>query len=658
MPVRSDYVTGTITLTNGDANFTGTGTGWAAAGFKEGDTIFDVTGATEYMGVVNTITGPGAGTLTKAWEGPTLTTAYRMRYQPDGSRVPAQAAQLIEILGNGNLVAFAELDGSGGNLVPMFDGAGSMVLISKLSLTAGVDYDVQVDELADRAAYDGQLAGYSVLVSDIGDGRAAVYSKNSATAGDWSDPAFVTGPVGPMVTIEAGTTTTLAAGSPATVDVVPVAGGYEIDFGIPQGIQGIHGIPGPEGAGLEIDASGPFSERADYDTEAAGFVFLATDTGDLYIRETATAGVWSGAIPFQAPPSNIITTDGVGDGTAGPYTLVADPTGGSIVSVTVSGVTQYDYVIVADEITFGLSVPVGVPWQVKTVATLAVGTPNNDSVGADQIDGADAVAIRAKIGAGVGDVIGPAGGSTDNHVVLFDGTTGKLLKGGGILLTQTIAAQAEAQAGVENTKRMTALRTREAILAVAPRFDASQIITQTQKGQVAANIGQAWEQIGSRIVGSANQPSVVYTDLSAYVALRMRGNFRPVNSGVSVSLRVSSDNGATWFTTSIYSVSGFVSSGTAVTADSTTGTGLVFNAVGDIGNVYPIDCVIELSGFNKARRTHVKVEAGWVNSAASLEYTRLVRGRIETPTAMDAIQIFSSLGNFDINDFVLEGLRG
>ena len=55
---------------------------------------------------------------------------------------------------------------------------------------------VQVDELSDRDAYDDEDEGFSVLVSDVGDGRAAIYSKNSNASADWSDPAYVTGPSG------------------------------------------------------------------------------------------------------------------------------------------------------------------------------------------------------------------------------------------------------------------------------------------------------------------------------------------------------------------------------------------------------------------------------------------------------------------------------
>lgn len=237
MPAASDYVTGTISLTNGSSNFTGTSTGWLLAGFKEGDTIIDITGATEFMGVIATIDANGAGTLTKAWEGPTLVdVAYRMRYQPDGARVSAQARNLIELLGNGNVLALAGLSGSA-NQVPMFTGPGAMTLVPKTDLVSGAAYDVQVADLAARAAYDAQAEGYSVLVADTGDGRAAIYSKVSATSGDWSDPAYVTGPVGPAPVFAVTSTTTLDPGDDATFVVSPnvAEDGYDIEVGIPAG---------------------------------------------------------------------------------------------------------------------------------------------------------------------------------------------------------------------------------------------------------------------------------------------------------------------------------------------------------------------------------------------------------------------------------------
>lgn len=110
MAIKSDYISGTLTITQGSTTFTGTGTGWRSAAFNEGDTLIDITGATEYMGVIDSITGEASGTLTKPWEGPSLVNVpYRMRYQPDGARSTAQARNLIEILGNGKLESLASL---------------------------------------------------------------------------------------------------------------------------------------------------------------------------------------------------------------------------------------------------------------------------------------------------------------------------------------------------------------------------------------------------------------------------------------------------------------------------------------------------------------------------------------------------------------------
>jgi len=233
--VPSDYVTGTITLTNGSAAFTGTGTGWLAMMFRQGDLILDLPDAPEYIAIIDEVTTNTAGTLTRPWLGPTLTGAYRMRYQWDAGRVTAMSAFLREELGNGNLQAFAALVGSAGG-VPVFIGPGAMEVRPATDFVNGVAYNVQVDTLADRAAFDGQSEGFAVLVSDVGDGRSALYSKASNTVGDWTDPAYITGPEGGTPDIAAGTTTTLPPGTPANVDIVPDgSGGYLINFDIPAG---------------------------------------------------------------------------------------------------------------------------------------------------------------------------------------------------------------------------------------------------------------------------------------------------------------------------------------------------------------------------------------------------------------------------------------
>lgn len=270
-----DYVTGTITLTNGSPNFTGDGTGWLAAGFREGDTILGVEDNEGVVYVIESITDNDAGTLTQDWQGATGTYTYRMRYLSDGQRVTAQARQLIELLGNGNLQAVAGLPGTPQTLM-MFTGPGAMIEVPRTDLISGASYDVQVDTLSDRDAYDSADAGFAVLVADVGDGRAAIYSKVSNASGDWSDPAYVTGPVGPSPVVTVGSTTTGDPGTDADVSATPTVDGVELEFTIPAG----------EG----------FSSEGDYSGATAyvkGDVVL--DQGSSWVAKQATTG--------NAPPT-------------------------------------------------------------------------------------------------------------------------------------------------------------------------------------------------------------------------------------------------------------------------------------------------------------------------------------------------------------------
>lgn len=168
MTVLSDYVSGTISLTNGSVDFTGTGTGWLLAGFKEGDTIIDITGATEFMGVIASIDANAAGKLTKTWEGPTLVNApYRMRYQPDNARVSAQARNLIELLGSGTLQGLAALDGTGGDKLPYLTGPGTAA-VTGLSAFMRTLLD-DADQTTARATLDAQASLGFAPVNKAGD---------------------------------------------------------------------------------------------------------------------------------------------------------------------------------------------------------------------------------------------------------------------------------------------------------------------------------------------------------------------------------------------------------------------------------------------------------------------------------------------------------
>ncbi|EPE99545.1 hypothetical protein [Rhizobium grahamii] len=194
----SSYKDGTVSVATGSTAVTGTNTFWGTPG-GEGNPILpgDWFGVHKGYAIrIASIEGNGALTLANPWPGPPQTDEpYEVMLQSDNARMATSTRQLLQQLMNGNIAAFTGLNGEP-DTVPYFTGPGAMGLLTRQDLTQGVDYDVQVDTLADRAAYDLQVPGYAVLVSDIGDGRAAIYSKVTAASGDWSDPAYITGPRG------------------------------------------------------------------------------------------------------------------------------------------------------------------------------------------------------------------------------------------------------------------------------------------------------------------------------------------------------------------------------------------------------------------------------------------------------------------------------
>ena len=75
--------------------------------------------------------------------------------------------------------------------------------------------------------------------------------------------------------------------------------------------RGEKGDKGDAGNGLAFDASGPVSERAQYDAGAKGFVFFATDEGNFYVKNSATSADWSAAIPLRGATGPAIIADPV-----------------------------------------------------------------------------------------------------------------------------------------------------------------------------------------------------------------------------------------------------------------------------------------------------------------------------------------------------------
>ncbi|MBP2508086.1 hypothetical protein J2855_001721 [Agrobacterium tumefaciens] len=193
------YGDGTATVAVGSRTVTGTDTGWLTevAGLtpiKVGDKFGIHVGRPI---VIEQIISDTELLLADDWPGPAQTDApYKVELTSPTIAAVEAMRRLLASLSNGNLDSLSEIT-VGTDDIPIGIGPGVFGTINKAALVQGVEYDAWVANLAGRAAYNGAATGFSVLVIDIGDGRAALYFKNSATSGDWSAPSYITGPVGP-----------------------------------------------------------------------------------------------------------------------------------------------------------------------------------------------------------------------------------------------------------------------------------------------------------------------------------------------------------------------------------------------------------------------------------------------------------------------------
>ncbi len=81
----------------------------------------------------------------------------------------------------------------------------------------------------------------------------------------------------------------------------PDSGLYVSDSGFTDDIAlaiDIRGEQGIQGDPFTINASGLLSDRNTYDDQGAGFTYLATDTGDVYIKNSILSGDWGPPISF------------------------------------------------------------------------------------------------------------------------------------------------------------------------------------------------------------------------------------------------------------------------------------------------------------------------------------------------------------------------
>lgn len=228
---------GTSSVTNGSATVVFTGPTLSPLAVFPGAQV----SLGGYFAVIASITNTTSFVLTSPFTGTTgasvpTTINTISENESDIVTLNTRTADLIEDLlewdSLGNLASISPLTGTG---VLYQDATGAHSLVPKGDFTSGVETDGKANTIAQRnSLYGAQVAGFSVLVADTGDGRSAVYFKNTNALNDWSNPAYLTGEVGPTPVITASATT-LSPGSSATVTETPITGGINLDLGIPAG---------------------------------------------------------------------------------------------------------------------------------------------------------------------------------------------------------------------------------------------------------------------------------------------------------------------------------------------------------------------------------------------------------------------------------------
>lgn len=258
--MTTSYVAGTVSVSAGGRTVTGDGTAWLTANLAPG--LFALQDELGPVIPVEEVVSDTELLLYFEWPGETVSgAAYWLSYDTrDGQQTINNAVRLSEYvaqLNSDSLSAIASLSPSANKFIK-FTGAATATLVDENEIIAGGGgkADVQVPTLADRDAYDGEAAGFTVLVSDIGDGVAAMYTKRSAASGDWAGPARYTGPKG-----DTGPQGPIGDTGPQGERGLTGSQGSEG----PQGQQGIQGPKGdtgdtgPQGQTGETGPAGPFT---------------------------------------------------------------------------------------------------------------------------------------------------------------------------------------------------------------------------------------------------------------------------------------------------------------------------------------------------------------------------------------------------------------
>lgn len=199
------YTSGTISLVNGSAVITGIDTAWKTALIVGGTVHVEAEGnplpilPDDSAGVSEHPITDTEMTAAIKWQGATGT--YKYALVRENTYTTAQAAnadkiaELLRRLNHPTIAAIAGVQGEQDHLI-LLTGPSTATIIPRTALIQGIESDATVEAPANLVTYDGEAAGFIVLVSNAGNQRAALYFKRSATAGDWAGPAFLTGDKG------------------------------------------------------------------------------------------------------------------------------------------------------------------------------------------------------------------------------------------------------------------------------------------------------------------------------------------------------------------------------------------------------------------------------------------------------------------------------
>lgn len=364
MTLPTWYDAGTVSVAGSSTTVTGINTLWGGDAIMTGDLFCDPAQPLVPPQRIKQVVSDTELELLAPWPGSAMTDAsYEIRYVGIIERSTSQTRRVLEQLGE-----------------------------------VSAYYDVQVDTLADRDAFDARPAGFRVLVSDVGDGRAAIYSKASSVEADWTDPAMFSGPIGLTPEVTVGAVTTGDPGTEADVTATPVEGGVELDFTIPAG----------EGFSAEGDYDGgtAYAKGDVVQQMGSSWIALQATTGNAPPSLPTTSNAyWQLLARAGNDGAGTVTTISGGDGISVDTSDPTDP----VVSLDIMGesvktanytlvAADYGGTFIADdtdpiEFAFEAAATLGAKWWV-IVKNIGTGDLTLNPDGSETINGLDDLVVK------------------------------------------------------------------------------------------------------------------------------------------------------------------------------------------------------------------------------------------------------------------------